>query len=54
MLKDLLKTHEQVRARVVEACDLAGELGDKATEDLMIERLHAHDKTIWMLRAQVG
>jgi starvation-inducible DNA-binding protein len=54
MVKDLLKSHEQVRARVAEACDFAGELGDKATEDLMIKRLEEHDKTIWMLRAQVG
>lgn len=54
MLKDLVKTHEQVRARVSEAGDLANELGDKASEDLMIDRLHAHDKALWMLKAQVG
>ncbi len=53
MLKDLLKTHEQVRARVFEACEFAGEIEDKTTEDLMIERLHAHDKAMWMIRSQV-
>jgi starvation-inducible DNA-binding protein len=52
MVKDLLKSHEMVRARVAETCNLAGEMEDKATEDLMIGRLEAHDKVIWMLRAQ--
>lgn len=54
MVKDLLKSHEQVRVRVTAACEFAGELGDKASEDLMIQRLRAHDKTIWMLRAQAA
>jgi starvation-inducible DNA-binding protein len=54
MVKDLMKTHEQVRARIAEACDLAGELGDKSSEDIMIKRLDEHDKIIWMLRAQAG
>jgi starvation-inducible DNA-binding protein len=54
MLKDLLKSHETLRARAAEACEISGDLGDKASEDLMIERLHYHDKVIWMLRSQVG
>lgn len=54
MVKDLVKSHEVVRARVAEACDLAGELGDKASEDVMIQRLRSHDKTIWMLKSQAA
>ncbi|MDE2030593.1 MAG: DNA starvation/stationary phase protection protein [Alphaproteobacteria bacterium] len=54
MLRDLLKSHETLRARLAETADAAGEAGDKATEDLMVERLRAHDKIIWMLRSQAG
>jgi starvation-inducible DNA-binding protein len=54
MVKDLLKTHEQVRARVSEARAFAGEIEDTASEDLMNKRLEAHDKTMWMLRSQAA
>jgi starvation-inducible DNA-binding protein len=53
MLVDLLKTHEAVRDRIEEARATADKLGDKATEDMLIGRLEAHDKTIWMLRSQL-
>jgi len=53
MVKDLLVANENLRARVAEAGDLAGEVGDKASEDLMNARLRAHDKAIWMLRSIV-
>ena len=51
MLKDLIKSHEQIHDRISEARVFAGEIGDTATEDLMNQRLAAHDKTLWMLRA---
>lgn len=54
MVADLLKSHEAVRSRIEEARAFAEEAGDKATEDMLIARLEAHDKTIWMLRSQVG
>jgi len=53
MLKDLLHSHQQVRARLAEAEAFAGDVGDVATQDMMVERLRAHDKTIWMLRSQI-
>jgi starvation-inducible DNA-binding protein len=53
MLKDLLKTHESVRDRIEEARAFANEIEDVATEDMLNGRLRAHDKTIWMIRAQV-
>jgi len=53
MVKDLLACNENLRARVSEACDFAGEVGDKGSEDLLVGRLRAHDKAIWMLRSQV-
>jgi starvation-inducible DNA-binding protein len=54
MLKDLLKSHEQTRERIEEARAFAEEIEDRASEDLMIGRLRAHDKVIWMTRAQVS
>lgn len=54
MVKDLMKTHEQVRMRVSEARQFANEIEDTASEDLMNKRLEAHDKTIWMLRSQAA
>ena len=53
MVADLLKGHEALRARLVKAADAADDADDSATEDLMIQRIQEHDKTIWMLRAQL-
>jgi starvation-inducible DNA-binding protein len=54
MVRDLVKTHEQVRLRVEEGRAFAGEIADTATEDLMNKRLAAHDKDIWMLRSTIA
>ena len=54
MVKNLLKSHEQVRDRIEQARAFAEEIEDRASEDLMIERERAHDKTIWMLRSQAS
>lgn len=51
MIQDLIKTHEQVRTRVEESRSFAEEIQDRATEDLLIARLEAHDKQLWMLKA---
>jgi starvation-inducible DNA-binding protein len=51
MIKDLLMCNENLRARIGVACDFASEVGDKGSEDLLIARIRAHDKAIWMLRA---
>lgn len=53
MLQDLLKSHQLIRNRVEEARDAADRAGDKATEDMLIGRLEAHDKMIWMIRSQL-
>ena len=53
MIKDLVACHENLRNRVKEACDFASEVGDKGSEDVMIARLRAHDKAIWMLRSML-
>ncbi len=53
MIKDLISANENIRTRIVDACELAGEVGDKGSEDTLIIRLKAHDKALWMLRALV-
>jgi starvation-inducible DNA-binding protein len=51
MIKDLLASNENARTRIEEARAFANETGDAGSEDLMIQRLRAHDKAIWMLRS---
>jgi starvation-inducible DNA-binding protein len=53
MIKDLIAANENIRLRIVEACEFAGEVGDKGSEDAMIIRLKAHDKALWMLKSLV-
>ncbi len=54
MLIDLIKTHQQVRERIEEGRAFASEVEDAATEDMLITRLEAHDKHIWMLKSQAA
>lgn len=51
MVKDLIKTNEQVRDTIAKAREFAGEIEDTASEDIMNGRLEAHEKAIWMLKA---
>lgn len=44
----LLKANRAMSASLREAVESTGELGDDATQDLLIERLNAHDKAAWM------
>ncbi len=54
MVKDLLQSHQLVRARIIMAAEYADDIDDAGTEDLMVQRLQAHDKIIWMLRSQLA
>jgi starvation-inducible DNA-binding protein len=51
MVKNLLTGHEMLIRRAREALDVAAEVGDVATEDLLTQRIQTHEKTAWMLRA---
>lgn len=53
MLIDLINSHEQVISAVTQAKETAAKNDDYATEDMMIGRLEAHQKTLWMLQATV-
>lgn len=54
MLKDLLLSHEILRNRLVEAEDLADDIDDLVTQDLLVGRLAVHEKTMWMIRSHLG
>lgn len=54
MIHQLIGDHEQVVRRLRKAASHADEAGDKATDDLLTQRLEKHEEAIWMLRAIVS
>ena len=50
-VRALVVANEKVVADAVKARDVAGELGDQESQDLMVERISVHQKTIWMLKS---
>jgi starvation-inducible DNA-binding protein len=50
-VRELLVANEKLVADAGKARDLADEVGDPETEDLMIERITLHQKNIWMLKS---
>lgn len=51
MVKNLLADHETLIRRAREALDVADDVDDVASEDLLTQRIQTHEKTAWMLRA---
>lgn len=51
MVRNLLAGHETLIRRARAALEATSESGDAASEDLVTQRLAAHEKTAWMLRA---
>lgn len=49
----LVAANEAVVASCAKTRDLAADLGDKETEDLMIARVQVHNKNIWMLKSHL-
>jgi starvation-inducible DNA-binding protein len=47
----LIVAHEKVLDDAVRVRNRAGELDDLETQDLMIERISWHQKTVWMLKS---
>lgn len=47
----LIVAHEKVVDDATRLRDVAGEVNDLQTQDLMIERLQWHQKTLWMLKS---
>jgi starvation-inducible DNA-binding protein len=54
MLRHLVEAHRQVIHRANELRGVADEALDEATADLLVERMRAHEKALWMLRSQAG
>ncbi|WP_051330380.1 Dps family protein [Niveispirillum irakense] len=54
MLEQLVRDNEQVTRACREVVELADEAGDTVTEDLMNQRMAAHEKAAWMLRSSIG
>ncbi|MBK9137348.1 MAG: DNA starvation/stationary phase protection protein [Verrucomicrobia bacterium] len=47
----LIAANEKLLADAARARDLAGELNDAESQDLMIARITIHQKTLWMLKS---
>ncbi len=54
MLADLTTAHELTVAGLAAARKLANTADDVVTDDLLIGRIAAHEKTLWMLKAQLA
>ncbi|MDX6768214.1 MAG: DNA starvation/stationary phase protection protein [Elusimicrobiota bacterium] len=54
MLEELLRDHEAFIRSLRAGADLAGDAGDKGTEDFLVGMMEAHEKMAWMLRAFVS
>jgi len=54
MVKHLSELNHGLVKDLKSARDTAEESGDSQTEDLMIERIQVHEKTIWMLNSYLA
>jgi starvation-inducible DNA-binding protein len=54
MIRRLAEAHEALARRARPLVAKAEEAGDVATADLVIGRIAAHEKTVWMLRSSLG
>lgn len=51
MVEILLTDHEKLISEMRKILNLAGDIGDNATEDLIGPKINTHEKTAWMLRS---
>jgi starvation-inducible DNA-binding protein len=54
MVEELMKDHETIVATARAALPVAQEAGDEVSASLLSDRLTAHEKHAWMLRATLG
>lgn len=54
MIKELIKDHDSMIRFLREMIELATKLQDEGTADLLIQRLRAHEKHMWMLHSSNG
>lgn len=54
MVQNLVRDHEAVSASFREAIEVAEEVNDTGSADLLTARLQFHEKTAWMLRSMAA
>lgn len=54
MIEDLKNSHEVLIQDLKVALSTAQKASDEATADLIVERLRAHDKQVWMLNSTLS
>lgn len=54
MIRELIADNEAVARRMRDFSDVAAEVRDKFSEDMLIGRMGAHEKNVWMLRALIA
>ena len=54
MVEELMRDHEELIATARAALKVADDVDDQPTVDMITERLAAHEKFAWMLRATLG
>lgn len=47
----LIVAHEKLLSDAIQAREIAGQVNDLESQDLMIERIQGHEKTLWMLKS---
>jgi starvation-inducible DNA-binding protein len=53
MLENILKDYELIIGSLKEGIEVADDLDDTATEDMLTGFLREHEKTVWMLRSHL-
>lgn len=54
MVKDLAESHETICKTLHELLEQAKKDDDDVTQDLILERMEYHEKTIWMLKSHLA
>ncbi len=54
MIKDLAESHEMICKSLHPLLEQAKKDDDDVTQDLVLERMEFHEKTLWMLKAHLG
>ena len=53
MIEELVKDNETVAKRMSEFAELADDLGDLFSHDMLVARIGAHEENAWMLRSSL-
>jgi starvation-inducible DNA-binding protein len=54
MIQDLIDSHQALLKTINKTLEIADKEEDEATENMMAERLEAHEKIIWMLKSNLA